>query len=92
MSARNSINLKAFREQALRTLKDCRTASSPDEVHAEFYVALGLISAGFSLEAICLSESDRLRDLALNASKYRADELSAMARAARRAKARGTTA
>lgn len=83
MSTHHENNLIALRARLLSTLKRVRTARSHDDLHAEFYIALGLIGAAATLDAISIDASDRLHDLALNASKHRADELTAIARGER---------
>lgn len=92
MSTRHENNLIALRARLLSTLKKVRTARSNDDLNADFYIALGLIGAAVTLDAISIDASDRLHDLALNASKYGAAELTAICIAERQAAIMGAAA
>ncbi|MDG9926141.1 MULTISPECIES: hypothetical protein [unclassified Pseudomonas] len=92
MSTRQAICLSALRDRLLSTLKRVRAGRSNDDVNAEFYIALGLIGAAVTLDAISIDASDRLHDLALNASEQRAAELTAIGRAGRQAAIPGAAA
>lgn len=74
MSTCSPNDLAAWRARLLSKLKQARTApahASP----ADFYIALGWISAAHCLGAISIAESDRLHELALNATEQRTAEL-----------------
>ena len=92
MTTRHENNLIALRARLLATLKKVRAASSHDDLSAEFYIALGLIGAASTLDAISIDASDRLHDLALNASQHRAEELTAICIADRKAAIQGAAA
>lgn len=85
MSTRHEYNLIALRARLLSTLKSVRAGRSHDDMNSEFYIALGLIGAAVALDAICIDASNKLHDLALNASQHRAAELTAISRAERQA-------
>ena len=76
-------NLQYLRERLHSTLNKVRQGRNPDDVTAEFYIAIGMIGAACTLGAITLEASSNLNDLALNASEQRSAELSAIAAAAR---------
>ena len=77
------IREKLLRDRIAEALKLIRQARNHDEVDREFYVLLGLVSAACTLDALTMHTAERLHELALNACKYRADEISATARAER---------
>lgn len=74
MSTFNEHNLAAWRSRLLSTLKRVRTAPEHAAYSTDFYIALGWISAAHCLGAISIAASERLHDLALNASEQRAAE------------------
>ncbi|USR38115.1 hypothetical protein L1F06_015705 [Ectopseudomonas hydrolytica] len=72
----------AWRARLLSTLKRVRYAPDPAAKSADFYVALGWISAAHCLGAISIVASEHLNDLALNASEQRAAEFTQQRRQA----------
>lgn len=78
-------NLQYLRERLSSTLKKVRNGRDHEDVNAEFYISLGMIGAATTLGAIDIPASDRLHELALNASQQRSKELHAIAHAARQA-------
>ncbi|MFI8736563.1 hypothetical protein ACIGKM_11680 [Ectopseudomonas toyotomiensis] len=76
-------NLQYLRGRLTSTLNKVRQGRNPEDVTAEFYIALGMIGAATTLGAITIEASSNLHDLALNASEQRSAELSAIAKAAR---------
>lgn len=85
MRTRQEIALSELHARLRSTLQRVRSARSHEDLNADFYIALGLISAASILAAIDIAASDRLHDLALNASKQRSDELTTIARLERKA-------
>lgn len=83
MNTTHNENFPYLRERLLDALNRIRHARNHDETTAEFYYLLGLVSAANVLGAIDIEASSNLRDLALNASKTRADELTATSHAIR---------
>lgn len=77
----------AWRASLLITLKRVRTAPDHAAIDADFYIALGWISAAHCLGAISISASDRLHELAFNASEHRTAELNQKTKARRIASA-----
>jgi hypothetical protein len=92
MSPRHQNNCAALHLRLLSTLNKLRAGRSHDDLNAEFYIALGMISAASTLDAINIDASDRLQDLALNASEHRSKELTAICIAERQAAIQGAAA
>lgn len=92
MSTLHQNNCAALRARLLSTLNKIRAGRNQDDLNAEFYIALGMISAASTLDAINIDASDRLRELALNASEQRSKELQSIRRAARQAAIQGAAA
>ncbi|MDP2746173.1 hypothetical protein [Pseudomonas sp.] len=92
MNTRHQNNCDAFRSRLLSTLKKLRAGRNHDDLNAEFYIALGMISAACTLDGITIDASDRLHDLALNASEHRSKELTAICIAERQAAIQGAAA
>ena len=82
MSTCNPNDHAAWRARLLSTLKRVRTAPDFAAKSADFYIALGWISAAHCLGAISIAASERLHDLALNASEQRAAEFAQQRRQA----------
>lgn len=87
MSTITSHDHAAWRAQLLKSLRQMRAAADHAAVDAEFYIALGWISAGHCLGAISIGASDRLHELAFNASEHRTAELNQKTKARRIASA-----
>lgn len=83
MNTTHSENLPYLRKHLLEALNRIRHAPNHDETTVEFYYLLGMISAAATLDAIDIEAASNLRDLALNASKTRSDELLAISHASR---------
>ena len=92
MSTRHQNNRAGLSACLLSTLNKLRAASNHDDLNAEFYIALGMTIAASTLEAISSAASDRLHDLALNASEHRSKELTAICIADRQAAIQGAAA
>lgn len=75
MSTYTAHDLAAWRARLLSKLNQVRTAPDFHEKSADFYIALGWISAAHCLGAISIETCERLHDLGLNASEQRATEL-----------------
>lgn len=69
----NPNDLAAWRTRLLSKLKQVRAARD-HAAPADFYIALGWISSAHCLGAISIAESERLHELALNATEQRAAE------------------